>query len=189
MGYQDASTRHSASTSPGASGTASGIGASEKAAAILPIRSEHDPATAHFLDMSSSVHWYALKLLMIALVALTGCATVGTDEIAEMGNAAAPSPSGSYTGRPRPWLGLRVEDRPASNDPFRIVVARVDSNGPADEAGFEVGDLIRAANRKPVYKADEVAEISRGLSVNDTIPFIVMRGTEHLTLDLVVGER
>jgi hypothetical protein len=35
----------------------------------------------------------------------------------------------------------------------------------------------------------EVAEISRGLSVNDTIPFIVMRGTQHFTLDLVVGER
>lgn len=62
---------------------------------------------------------------------------------------------------PRGYLGLRVGRKSVSNAPiaYELVVIRVDKNGPAQQAGLRVGDVIVSANGRNVANAQELAEI------------------------------
>jgi S1-C subfamily serine protease len=53
------------------------------------------------------------------------------------------------TGRPaappRPWLGINVEESHG-----RVLVRRITAEGPAEQAGFQVGDLILKVGQQDV---------------------------------------
>lgn len=69
-----------------------------------------------------------------------------------------------------------------------IIVRDIAPNGPAANAGIQMGDILLSVNNKPAISAtetmDQVAEIRPGT----TIPVVIMRNGERLQLPVVVGE-
>lgn len=69
-----------------------------------------------------------------------------------------------------------------------IVVRDIAPNGPAANAGIQMGDILLSVNSKPAVSAtetmDQVAEIRPGT----TISVVIMRNGERLQLPVIVGE-
>jgi len=97
-----------------------------------------------------------------------------------------------------PYLGLRYTLAIGSvNLPFgqseRISgasVAQVVAGSPAEKAGLKVGDLITAANDKPIKRADDLVQLVGRSKPGDTLTLSVRReGQERpLSLTVTLGE-
>jgi S1-C subfamily serine protease len=81
---------------------------------------------------------------------------------------------GRRAGPARPWLGVAADEVQG-----RLVVARVSTDGPADSAGVEVGDIILAVGSEPVRtQAEFYRKVwSRGAAGAD-IPLRLLQGVE-----------
>jgi len=69
-----------------------------------------------------------------------------------------------------------------------LVVAQVQSNSPADEAGLRQGDLIVEIDQTEVATLSEFYQIMKKFKKGDTILFLVKRDNSTLYLTLKVGE-
>lgn len=93
-------------------------------------------------------------------------------------------------------LGITVDEVTPSmarqlglTDERGVVVVRVESNSPAEEAGIERGDVIRAINREPVNDVETYREKIRQHKKGDVILFHVKkRGGPTLFVPLKVQE-
>ena len=97
----------------------------------------------------------------------------------------------TVTGKAGPQLGLTVEElntEKARNyglsDTSGLIVAQVQSNSPADEAGFKQGDIILEIDQE---KVNDLAQFNRKLEsykAGDTLLFLIKRqgATLYLTL-------
>ncbi len=81
-----------------------------------------------------------------------------------------------------PPLGLRLQSltpsfasRMGIDDPAGLVVADVETEGPADRAGIRRGDIIRLINMQAVRSERGVQEILRALKGRQTL-FLIQRG-------------
>jgi S1-C subfamily serine protease len=109
----------------------------------------------------------------------------------------------------RAYLGVQMatvtEDRASELDLSRdsgALIERVEDGGPAEEAGLlasetneltgavtEAGDLIVAADGKPVRTADDVVAAVAAKQPGDTIELEVYRGDDRRTVRVELGER
>lgn len=97
--------------------------------------------------------------------------------------------STAYSGPPgssSPWIGMRVENLPAGPG---AVIARIDAEGPAKQAGLKVGDVIETFNGATVQNSTTIADISRTLSIGFRVPIALLRDGKHLSLSLTVRTR
>lgn len=81
---------------------------------------------------------------------------------------------GRRAGPARPWLGVAADEVRG-----RLVVARVSSDGPADQAGVDVGDIILAVGGDPVRtQAEFYRKVwARGAAGTD-VPLRLLQGAE-----------
>lgn len=61
-----------------------------------------------------------------------------------------------------------------------VVVSHVEPGGPADEAGFRRGDLIKEANRKPITSMDDFLKVMDTVQPGDKVLLFVKRGDDTL---------
>jgi serine protease Do len=87
----------------------------------------------------------------------------------------------------RSLLGLEV--RPITPDVARqlnlrslegVVVAGVEEEGPAAEAGLQRGDVIREVNRQRVRNMQEFERATRDLKAGDRVTVLLQRGPQSL---------
>lgn len=93
----------------------------------------------------------------------------------------------------RPILGIYVVavDETAAesfNWPTGLFVRGVTEDGPADQAGLKVEDIITHVNGQEVQNSEQLLSIRDSLSVGDEMEMTVFRDGETLTLTLILGE-
>jgi S1-C subfamily serine protease len=69
-----------------------------------------------------------------------------------------------------------------------IVIRRVARGSPADQAGLQRFDVITAVDGKPLAGDSDLQRILRDHKPGDTLALSVVRGTQKLTVQLVLGE-
>ena len=99
------------------------------------------------------------------------------------------------TGRvDRGWLGVGIQDlteqlaRSFGYDKTKgVVISQVMPGGPADKAGFQVGDIILRFNGKLVEDAHQLRHLVADTQIGARVPVVVFRkGREH-TLHVKIG--
>ncbi len=95
-------------------------------------------------------------------------------------------------GKVRPaWVGLDAQ--PLSLDlsrrlgwdrTFGALVANVDDGSPAQQAGFQRGDIVMQVGSTQVENADDLRSRLRSLTAKSLVPMKVFRGGQELTLEL-----
>ncbi|HZO91577.1 MAG TPA: trypsin-like peptidase domain-containing protein [Chthonomonadaceae bacterium] len=97
----------------------------------------------------------------------------------------------------RPWLGIAYGPiTPRARDALHIpedvngaIVANVLQGSPADEAGLQPGDVIRAANNTPIQKEEDLQAVIQGLKVGDKLSLRIWRAGSEQTLTATLRER
>jgi serine protease Do len=86
-------------------------------------------------------------------------------------------------------LGLTVQDiTPEIAQRFEIentkgvLVTGVEGGSPAEDAGFQEGDIVRQINRQPVPNVAEFAKLVKQFKGDKTVLFLVERGESRLFL-------
>jgi serine protease Do len=70
-----------------------------------------------------------------------------------------------------------------------VVIADVAPDGPAAEAGLDIGDLVHSMDGKPMENARQFDVNLYRRAVGDVVPLEVQRGESRLTLRVKVRER
>jgi serine protease Do len=73
---------------------------------------------------------------------------------------------------------LRIRDR------IGVVVLDVLSGSPAEEAGIQIGDVIKEINRRPVKNLEEYESLMEKIDVHKPILFLIKRGTQSLYISV-----
>ncbi len=96
----------------------------------------------------------------------------------------------------QPWIGIslvplneQLAQHLGLDAAEGIVVVRVHPESPAAEAGFEQGDIVLTVGAADVNEVVDVVEAVGAGTVGDTLDFGVLRGTENLALNVMIGER
>jgi len=94
----------------------------------------------------------------------------------------------------RGWIGVRIQDLNAEiadslgmEEAKGALVAAVTPDGPAAEAGIEVGDVITRFNEKPVDSVRQLPRLVAETPIGGEVQVVVNRRGETLTLTLTVG--
>jgi serine protease Do len=68
-----------------------------------------------------------------------------------------------------------------------VVVARVEEEGPAAEAGLQRGDVIREINRQRIRSAQDYERATQGLKPGDRVTVLLQRGQQSLYVAFTVS--
>jgi serine protease Do len=99
------------------------------------------------------------------------------------------------SGKSKSLLGL--ETRPITPEIARqlnlrttegVLVARVEDDGPAAEAGVQRGDLIREINRQRIRSAQDFDHATQGLKAGDRVTVLLQRGPQSLYVAFTVAK-
>ncbi|MDR2492576.1 MAG: trypsin-like peptidase domain-containing protein [Coriobacteriales bacterium] len=100
----------------------------------------------------------------------------------------------SGTGVSHAFLGVTLQTVDTTNAARLGTTAKsgaylesVVAGSPAEQAGLKRGDIITAFNGKPVTTAAEIIIDVRGQAVGDTVSLTVLRGSESIKVDVVLG--
>ena len=94
----------------------------------------------------------------------------------------------------RPWMGIvgvSITEEIAryyNLPPKGILVMRIASYGPADQAGVIVGDVIVDIDDVAINDMEDLQKDLRQKRVGDTIKVIILRGRQRLQTQIVLGE-
>ncbi|TVR43258.1 MAG: serine protease [Planctomycetota bacterium] len=86
---------------------------------------------------------------------------------------------GGDLGRPRPGLGILVDDE------MRIV--RLVPGSGAHEAGIQLGDRIMTMDDVPMTDLYDLRGVLAGRAIGDTVTLVIQRREEELSIDVVLG--
>ncbi|WP_426116326.1 Do family serine endopeptidase [Massilia sp. PWRC2] len=96
----------------------------------------------------------------------------------------------------RGWIGIETQDiTPELAEGFGLdrksgaIIAGVVRGGPAERAGIRPGDILAAAQGKPVGDTNQMLTLISSLPPGEKAQFTVIRKNQQLTLDVVVGKR
>lgn len=97
----------------------------------------------------------------------------------------------------RGWLGVVIQDvTPALAKSFKLpsemkgaLVSDVNEHGPGYSAGLQRGDTVVSFNGTPIEGPATLRNLVAQTPVGKTVPVVVMRGGETITLALVTQER
>jgi len=94
----------------------------------------------------------------------------------------------------RGWVGVLIQH---VSDDFAeglgleeakgALIAEVVKDGPADEAGFKVGDVVISFNGKPINEMKKLPRLVAETKIGSTVPVIVWRDGEEVTLQVVIA--
>lgn len=95
----------------------------------------------------------------------------------------------------RPYLGVAMMDKDLAaryGYDLRldkgILIVRLDSDGPAYQAGLRTDDIITAINGKPVNSVKELRAILDDTAIGSTLDVQILRNNRQLNLKIKVGE-
>ncbi len=94
----------------------------------------------------------------------------------------------------RGWLGVLIQDVTSElaesfnmDKPRGALIAKV-YDGPAKEAGFEVGDVIVNFDGQPIKRSSELPPVVGATSVGTAVEALIIRQGKEMTLKVSVGE-
>ncbi len=82
------------------------------------------------------------------------------------------------------WLGVGV-----AKGENGVLVLYVINNSPADKAGIEKGDIIKAINGKTIERPDQLKRILREMTPGDTVTLIVLRKNREIKVSAVLSSK
>ncbi|MGI9332848.1 MAG: Do family serine endopeptidase, partial [Gammaproteobacteria bacterium] len=95
----------------------------------------------------------------------------------------------------RGWLGVLIQDVTRElaesfgmNKPEGALIAKVLEDSPADEAGFEVGDVVLSFNDQPVGESSDLPPIVGRTRVGARVPVEILRDGESKILHVLTAE-
>ena len=93
------------------------------------------------------------------------------------------------------WPGMQVQKitpmiarRIGFTDMSGLVVTRVDPNGPAANAGVQIGDRVRKVNGQVIQSVDDAQKSIYGASVGDRLRFTLERSGRTLEANVTLAE-
>lgn len=92
-------------------------------------------------------------------------------------------PMGALNFAERPYLGITLQD--GDNGP---VIAAVEEDSPAAEAGLQVDDVILSINDEAVETSQDAVQLVRALNPGDEVTLTVDRDGETLEINAVLGQ-
>lgn len=118
-----------------------------------------------------------------------------SETAAQLAKAPGKTIGANSTGTGMGYLGVLLQ---AVNDTVRaqigykdqggVVIAQVQSGGPADQAGFEPGDVIQAINGKRVNQPSDVTKIIEQMKPGTTVTLRVWSGGVKKNVEVKLGE-
>ena len=113
------------------------------------------------------------------------------NQLAENQSPNENNPEGNYS---NDKLGISVQNITADlakkfgyDNEEGVIVTKVEPGSPAEDAGIQVGDLIKEVNRKKVKSTSEFENIISNMNDGETAAFLVQRGKESFFLALKVS--
>lgn len=101
-----------------------------------------------------------------------------------------------YGSTRRGWLGVSIQevtddiaDSLGMDRAYGALVSAVHEDGPAESAGFESGDVIIEFNNNEVADTRELLRLVAAAPIEQTVPVIVWRNGEEVTLNPTLGQR
>ncbi|MCJ7609857.1 trypsin-like peptidase domain-containing protein [Candidatus Bathyarchaeota archaeon] len=94
----------------------------------------------------------------------------------------------------RPWIGIvgvSITEEIAryyNLPPKGILVMRIASYGPADQAGIIVGDVIADIDDIAIDDMEDLQRAMRQKRVGDRIEVIILRGRQRIQIQIILGE-
>lgn len=95
----------------------------------------------------------------------------------------------------RGWLGVLIQDVTRElaesfgmEKPEGALVAKVLTDSPAEEAGFQVGDVVLSFNERDVNRSSDLPPIVGRSEVGKRLPVDILRNGESHTLHVVIAE-
>lgn len=93
----------------------------------------------------------------------------------------------------RPYIGITGSSLTEAlaeryNYPVGVYVESVEDDGPAKDAGLEVGDVITEVEGQAVKSVEEINRIKNTYSIGDTITLKVYRDNDYIDVDITLGE-
>ena len=85
-----------------------------------------------------------------------------------------------------PYIGVQGESGPEEGK--GAALSRVYANSPAAEAGLRMGDIVIQLDRLLVASYGDLAEIVGNLEPGDRVPVVIMRRSERIELQIVIGK-
>ncbi|MDI6868404.1 MAG: trypsin-like peptidase domain-containing protein [Coprothermobacterota bacterium] len=91
----------------------------------------------------------------------------------------------------RPWIGITYSKITADTakklqlpDQMGVVVVEVMNGSPAQKAGVQVNDVIKAIDGTPIYQLDDLRNVIRNKNVGDQVSLTIWRNGSTLTISL-----
>ena len=91
----------------------------------------------------------------------------------------------------RPYLGVSlqyVEDDSYFGARGGVYVAEIVKDGPADKAGFELGDKVIRFDGVEIKETGDIIRVRDKHKVGDTVEVIVERDGKEVTLNMTIGD-
>jgi serine protease Do len=94
----------------------------------------------------------------------------------------------------RPWIGIvgvSITEEIAryyNLPPKGILVMRIASYGPADQAGIIVGDVIADIDDVTIDDMEDLQKVLRQKRVGDRIEIVILRGRQRIQTQIILGE-
>jgi serine protease Do len=99
------------------------------------------------------------------------------------------------TGKGKSLLGL--DARPITPDiqrqlnlrtPDGVIVARVEEESAAAEAGLQRGDVVREVNRQRIRSMQDFERVTQGIKPGDRVTMLLQRGPQPLYVAFTVAK-
>ena len=68
------------------------------------------------------------------------------------------------------------------------IVVKIIANSPADKAGLRIGDVVRAVNKKPIHKADDLHNTIGLLRVGTKVNLTILRNSKQLMISATISK-
>ncbi len=95
----------------------------------------------------------------------------------------------------RPWIGItysKITQDTAKKlnlpDQMGVIIVEIVPGSPAQKAGLQVNDVIKAIDGTPIYKIDDLRNLIKGKKVGDSINLTIWRAGSTLNLSLTLEQ-